>query len=279
MDQLQEKIQEDQLQEVPPETPPEAPPEIAPEIVQEAMDTGWRPEEEFKGDKTKWRPADEWVKRGRDFIPFIKVQNKSLKNDISALKQTIESQKKTTEKLLKMSEKVGQDSYERAKRELTQKQMEAVKEGDVDAFAAIEKEKEDLKRPEPIVEEVQQPQDSPVFSAWKSSNDWYAKDPSLQLFADAYGSQYKGQNPNASYEDVLKAAELKVREEFPHKFTNQQRETPSLVDSGGVGGVQQSSNTNTYANLPADAKAQCNAWVKDGTMKSQEQYIKDYYEV
>ena len=279
MDQLQEKIQEDQLEDT-----PEAPPEIAPEIIQEAVETGWRPEEEFKGDKTKWRPADEWVKRGRDFIPFIKVQNKSLKNELSNLKQTIEAQKKTTEKLVKMSTLVGEQAYERAKKELTEKQMAAVREGDVDAFTAIEKEKEDLKRPDPIVEE-EQPVESTLFSNWHKNNSWYRKagtsegDEDLTMYADSFSYNYRAKNPNITDEELFQKTSEKVKEVFAYKFNNQQRQTPSPVDSGGVGGAQQDTNAKTFANLPSDAKAQCNAFIKDGTIKSKEQYVKDYYEV
>ena len=265
------------------ETPPETPPVIAPEIVQEAMDTGWIPEAEFKGDKSKWRPADKWVERGRTLIPIIKSQVKDYRTEIDTLKSTIESQKKTTEKLIKMSTLVGEQAYERAKRELTEKQMAAVREGDVDAFTAIEKEKENLKRPDPIVEEVP-PTETPLFSEWHKNNSWYRKigtsegDEDLTMYADSFSYNLRAKNPGMTDTELYQKTSENVKEVFAYKFTNQQRELPSLVDSGGIGGIQQDVNAKTYANLPADAKAQCNVFIKDGTIKSKEQYVKDYYE-
>lgn len=260
------------------ETPPEAPPEIAPEVVERAKLMGHIPKEEFKGDPERWVPADKYVERAENLMPILRSQLGKYEDKITTLQTTVESQRKTTEKLLKMSEKIGQQSYDQAMADIAKKQLVAVEESDVDTFKSLEEEKGKLTPPEPIVEEA--PQDeNPIFNAWKANNEWMDTDPSMALFANAYGAQYKETNPNASYQDILNATTEKVKSEFAHKFENLRRDDPPPVDSGGTGGGQQQSGGKTYNDLPADAKAQCDAWVKDGTVKSKEQYAKDYFEV
>jgi hypothetical protein len=39
--------------------------------------------------------------------------------------------------------------------------------------------------------------------------------------------------------------------------------------------VTKQGGKHSYANLPADAKTQCDKWVRDGLM-TQDQYVKDY---
>ena len=41
------------------------------EIMEEARKQGWVPEDEWKGDPDKWRPAEEFVERGKNIIPIL----------------------------------------------------------------------------------------------------------------------------------------------------------------------------------------------------------------
>lgn len=277
MDQLQERIQEDEIQE---ELPPEAPPEIPQEVQDRARLMGHIPLEEFKGDPKRWVPADKYVERAENLMPILKSQLGKYESKILNLESTVESQRKTTEKLLKMSEKIGTQAYEQARRELNQKQLEAVREGDVEAYTVIEGEKEKLQRPE-IIEAPPEPQTNPSFDSWKGENSWYGTDPDMAMFADSYGRQYKQTNPNATYEQVLQASSEKIKSVFPHKFENPNRNIPSTVDGGGVGGGEIQSNKKTFNDLPADAKAQCRKVVADPKMflmKTNEDYVKSYFE-
>jgi hypothetical protein len=273
----QERIQEDEIQE---EVPPETPPEVPQEVQDRARLMGHIPLEEFKGDPKRWVPADKYVERAESLMPILKSQLGKYESKILNLESTVESQRKTTEKLLKMSEKIGTQAYEQAKRELTKKQMLAVENQDVEAFEQIEKEKDLLVKPEPI-EAPPEPQSSPSFDSWKGENSWYGTDPDMAMFADSYGRQYKQTNPNATYEQVLAEASKKVKNVFPHKFENPNRNIPSPVDSGGVGGGELQTGKKTFNDLPADAKVQCRKFVADQKMfliKTNEDYVKSYFE-
>lgn len=269
----QENIDEIKGEEALPETPPE----IAPEIIERAKLMGHIPKEEFKGDPDKWVPADKYVERADNLMPILRSQLGKYETEITSLKSTVESQKKTTEKLLKMSEKIGVQAYEKAKRDLTIKQAAAVKEGDVEQWQQLEDQKDKLEKPEPIQAEPI-PVEDPIFASWKTDNNWYATDGDMAMFADSYGMRLKTENPTMTYEQILSAATNKVKEAFPHKFTNPKRDETSPVDSSTQTNAQTKTDGKTYNDLPADAKAQCNVWIKDGTIKSKEQYVKDYFE-
>jgi uncharacterized membrane protein YqaE (UPF0057 family) len=43
------------------------------EVIDKATKMGWTPKTEFRGDPDKWRPADEFVERGENMLPFVGV--------------------------------------------------------------------------------------------------------------------------------------------------------------------------------------------------------------
>lgn len=42
------------------------------EVEQEARKMGWVEEELWKGDPDKWRPAEEFVERGKNIVPILR---------------------------------------------------------------------------------------------------------------------------------------------------------------------------------------------------------------
>ena len=264
----------DEVQE---EAPPEIP-EIATEVIDRAKGMGWIPEEEFRGDKKRWRPADEYVQRADEMLPIMKSQMTKYETKIGTLEAKLESQAKTSEKLLKMSERVGQESYERARKDITRQQVQAVADGDVESWQRFEDQKDELKPPEPITPEepVEEPL-NPAFKPWHDKNDWYLSDEDLTDFANMYSNKI---NPGGKMDaaELYAKVEQKVKSAFPHKFANPNRANPSPVDSPSLSGTEQPTGGKTYADLPEDAKKQARVWVADGTFKTKEDYAKSYFE-
>lgn len=251
------------------------------ETEDRAQKMGWIPKEKFKGNPDRWRPAEEYVKRADELMPIMKSQLGKYEGEITTLKTTIDRQTKTMEQLVKMSEGVGKREYDRALRDLKAKQIEAVSTGNTEEWQKLEDEKEKLKEPEPIKIEASSPNPAaePVFIAWQEDNEWYQKDDQMTLFADAYGDNLSKNNKNLKYEEFLKMVEEETRKAFPHKFTNPNRTRASAVDAGVTrSSATDSGKKKTYSDLPAEAKAQCDKWVKDGTFKKSEDYVKSYFE-
>jgi len=265
--------------------------EYSEEIVEKAKSMGHIPIEEWKGDPDNWTPPDEFIKRGETFMPFLKAQNRKYEEEVENLKITVstltEREKKRQEeidRLSKMSEKTAQMAYQKAKQDILDQQRQAAGIGDVEAFDELEAKKEKLTPPfQPVAIETKpaQPQvDSPPpeYVEWAKQNTWYETDEFLKAVADATAGRIKKQNPNITFPALLAETEAQVKKEMPHKFTNPNREAGSLVDEGQTrGNVGASSNKQNYANLPPDAKAQCNKLVEQG-LCTQENWVKLYYE-
>jgi hypothetical protein len=255
--------------------PPETIQEISAEVVQRAKGMGHIPKEEFRGDPEKWVPADKYVERAENLMPILKSQLGKYEGEISSLKATVDSQKKTTEKILKMNEKTQELAYDRAVKDVTEKQAKFVEDGNVDEWRRLENEKEKIERPEPVV--VEEPVQNPVFDQWKVSNDWYLKDQKLTEYANYRGEKIQAENPTFAYSDVLSKVEAEIKETFPDKFENPNRAKPSVVDSGATREIVAKKGSG-YSDLPSDAKTICDQNVSQGLYKSKEDWVKSYSE-
>lgn len=198
-------------------------PEYSPVEIK-AMEMGWRPKEEFNGDEESFVEAKEFVSR-KPFFDKIEVQGKQLK----AAMKTIEAFKLHYGK-------VKETEYQRALSTLKQERERAIEDGDGKKYTQLD---EEIKEVEAQVEEVravatapveQGGEDHPAFQSWKQRNDWYVKDEDMRAYADGMGTRLAQQGKPP--EDVLKIVEAKVRDAFPHKFTNpNKRQAPNVNSS------------------------------------------------
>lgn len=256
--------------------------EVDQQIVEKAQRMGWIPPEQFKGSKDNFVPADKFVQRAEEMMPIMKTQlNKydekvqKYESEIMGLKSTLDAQKKTTEKLVKMSKTISERAYEQAKKDLVRQQAQAVSDGDVEKWQALEEQKDKLEKPDPIEMEKEPVQQNPVFDQWHQGNDWYLKDSDMTIWANGYAQQIQTQSPTMPYDQVLKTVETKAKEVFSHKFENPNRQQAPAVDSGN-GSADVKPNKKTYNSLPADAKAACENVVAQGLM-TKEEYVKEYF--
>lgn len=196
------------------------------DIELKAMEQGWRPKDEWQGEEADFIDAKEFVRR-KPLFDKIEHQHKELKQ----LKTAFASFKEHYGK-------VEQAAYERAYKELQTKQKEALKEGDVDTFYAIQEQLDDVKEQAAALKEnrgsvQQEPEVHPEFKAWIDKNPWYAKHSHMKKFADDYGLELAAKG--FSREEVLKKVESAVKEEFPNKFRNPNKDRPGAVESGSRG--------------------------------------------
>ena len=256
-----------------------------PAVIERAKEMGWVPEDQFRGDKSLFQPAEEFVKRADQIVPIMRNQMRRYEEKISDLRHEISTHKDTVERIIKMSEKAQEIAYRKAKDELEAKQIEAVTNGDTEAYLRFKRESDNLKEPEKVelpksVEQQAGNQEPPEFKEWSKENQWYRTDEEATLFADAYATKhpYKGSSP-AEYVAWLESAKGATQRAFPHKFTNPARQSPSAVNTGGLRGDAGATvpKKNSYENLPAEAKKQCNKEIAAGRM-TKEMYVKLYYE-
>lgn len=242
-----------------------------------AMEMGWVPKDEFRGDESKWTDAKTFVERGENYIGIVRKERDELREQTRALRDEMTEMKRTFTEFGKFHrqtvEQTQKQAYEQARQELLQKQIRAAEDGDIDAFNELEKKKEELKPPSGSqAEKASEPQTDPHFEAFVKENTWYQDDPAMQAFADSMGEYISRVKPHlvgkgkAFYDAV--AEEVKSR--MPDQF---QPPPPTAVNEGGMNRVTKKAKT--FANLPSDAKQACESFVRQGLM-TKEQYLKTY---
>lgn len=199
--------------------------EQAPNPVEtEARASGWVPKDEFHGDEFKWVDADEFVRRAPLFKK-IDIQTRELKEV-----------KKTLDMLKVHHSQVRETEYKRALAELKAAKKEAYIEGNPDEILEID-DKIELVKDEQRKFEATQKADveqtvtadiHPEFQAWMNRNTWYENSKPMKAYADAVGIELRQSGMAPS--EVLKRVEILVKEEFPNKFRNANRDKANSVE-------------------------------------------------
>lgn len=198
-------------------------------VEQKAIEMGWRPKEEFNGDEEDFIPADEFVRR-KPLFDKIESQSKQIKSVHKAL-----------EALKTHFTTVREAEYMRALKDLKASRRDALAEGDADKFEQLDDEIKQVEQEAKKLQEVdiapieQERQIHPEFQQFLNKNPWYSSIPYMRAFADEQGKAFaeRGMAPK----EVLKAVEKAVREEFPNKFRNPNKDSaPHVENSTSKGG-------------------------------------------
>lgn len=239
-------------------------------IEQEARAQGWVPQDEFKGDPSKWRSAEEFVERGKQITPILKERNEKLVRDIERLNSKLERQSEAVQELMQYYSKAEQRAYQKAFNELKSKQREAVEIGDTAAYEAAEREIDELTKTPPPQPKAQNEPPAEYFD-FLEENKWYAEDRELAEYADFIGTRLVGtvKNNKDFYAEVAK----RVKARFPEKFDNPKRSAAQAVEGASS---PPKAKGRGYNDLPADAKAQCDRFVKEIPGFSKDEYMKYY---
>ena len=240
---------------------PEGQEEQSPEpnpIELEAMENGWRPEEEFKAEPKnagkKWRTAEDFMDR-KSLFDRIEAGNRETKQVKQALQQ-----------LSSHHANVAKIAKEEALKELRAERRVAAADNDYAKVEEIRDREDELKAEianiRPPVEVQQEPAE---FTEFKTRNSWYQKDAKLTRYADSLGRELlqQGKTPAQIFAEV----ERDVRETFTEKFRNPNRDdAPEMVPSG-----KRASSPDRFR-LSDDQEKIVKSFVSQGIM-TREQYI------
>ena len=264
-------------------------PEVAPEVVKEAESQGWVPKERFRGNESDWVDAETFVKRGREILPILRKNNENLIKDLNATKEQLKEFREAAEEFKRFQkesfERKAQE-YERRIQEIKESRAQAISDGDgqkVNALDdALDAAKEEFKEAKqaakdadkaPTVDTVPSTTIEPGLQAWLDKNTWFGQDKRLTSIANGIGEGLRIEFPLLKGQDFLDKLDEVLAEELPNKFGKQ---TPaSRVESGSGRQGRSGSNARSYDNLPADAKAACDRFVKQKLM-TREQYVADF---
>ena len=225
-------------------------------VEQKALEEGWVPQDEWTGDPEQWRPAKEYLDRG-ELFKKIEDQNRTIKEFKRALDDLKGHHARTRE-----------TEYARALVALKEQKIAALEEGDAAAVIKLD-DQIDLVKDEQskLKQAVNEPQEqiNPEFTNWVDKNKWYETSQPMRAYADALGRDlaYKGLAPA----EVLKEVERQVREEFPQKFRNSNRDKPSSVEGSTNKGGREG---NTSISLSDEERRVMQRFVRTGVMTEKE---------
>lgn len=254
----------------------------APETIEKARRMGWVPQEEFHGDKTKWRGADEYVARGEEMLPIIKANERKLLNEVG----TLRGQLAETRQLLAGAT----ESIEALKEFNSTANLTKVKEHKQDIIAGIvaAKKDEDVAREVELTDQLsqanlaireaetkpkekaaptqqQQPNQGggqdPVLKAWAADNTWFGHDRRKSALALGIRDEMHAQAQAEGRTVVQDRAFYDSITTEVNRVMGGGVKPHSSVEGGGngsgSGGGGGTGKLKTFASLPADAKAAC----------------------
>jgi hypothetical protein len=223
----------------------------ATETDTKARKMGWVSQDEWKGAEDKWRPAAEFVERGENIVPILKDRLDKMEADYNLV---LKSNANEIKQIKQQAYDDALAKFESETEALEVKELQAFDEGDTEGFKKIKKDQKALKEPvKPKVVETA-PAESVVFVDWAEKNKWYKDDSLLQRNANMIGEQIQAANPGIDETKFYGMVEAQIREEFPDKFTNPNRQEAASVE-GGAGSPQQEGQAK-FADLPKAAKDQ-----------------------
>lgn len=263
------------------------------ETESRARRLGWVDKEEFKGDPTKWRPADEFVQRGEKILPIVLANNERLQETVGRLERKFEESiaenkelKSVLGEMRDFARNASEREYKRAKADLESKMAESVTSADTPSYnnAKAQLDVLETERPKPVEKKTETTTAStaqtvtldPIIQDWIKKEEWFTKSPVLSAYAvETYGDLEKTK-PGMTKAEMLAETKRMTVDRFPEKFgANPLRNgAASVSEPRGGGGARKKGKT--YDDLPADAKAACDRYVKNIPNYKRDDYVRDY---
>lgn len=232
-----------------------------------AREMGWKPEDEYQGDKDTWVDAGEFIRR------------KPLFDEIHKNKRKVADIEKSFAKLKDHHERVREAAYKQAIEDLKAEKLKALEDADHKRVVEIDDELAEKRANVPQRES----EPTPEFLEWVEENQWYNTDKTLKKEADRLGVAYHNANPDTPLPDVFKDIEGIIKSRHPEKFKtvnsqNTNRSKPAAVESSGM---QSRVSKSYFDRLSREDQEVVNDFISDPHMKgvTREQYAKDYLQL
>lgn len=188
----------------------------------EARVFGWKPRDEFAGDPADWRPADAFLKRGKEINGFLRKDLNTLKAEIAKRDASLAELQQTMAQFAAFHQETENRAYAKARKDLQAARRQALRENDGDTVAEIEERLDELDEAKPQPRQAPPTRNpeapDPVLVAWSEANTWYRDNAKLRRIADGYGMQLRQSEPNLVGQAFLDKLTAQVREDFPEHF-------------------------------------------------------------
>lgn len=244
------------------------------QIKSDASLVGWLDKPYYKGDPEKWKPAEEFLQLAESQLPLARAAARTLKETNQQLVSRLQEQQEQIAGLTEAMENLKEFHTADTKRKVVEARAKLVEQlkaaraaGDIEAETEILDALTQVPAPEngaeptkkPVVTEVKE---DPAFTAWRAENDWFTKDKrkrgvaigiAEEIRADPTQNHLKGR---AFYDEVGRQTEEYFASRSNSEARSNKTEGGGGAGSGDTGGGGMPKGKG-YAQMPADAKAQC----------------------
>jgi len=255
------------------------------DIETRARAQGWVSKDEFRGDPEKWRPADEFVRRGEELLPIAIERARAAERRIQELEAQFQQK-------LSRVERVSEVALRRQREDLESRYAAALRDaaanGDVERYDQISQARHEVFRQfdDSVREQTEQRQPAPQdvaaaqkVQAWISQNPWFTIDGELNAVAQAHHMKLLREKPGLSLDDNLSETRKYVQQRYPDRFGVVERRAPSASVEAGGGRMPAASTRKTKGanDLPADVRAVAERFVRDGLFKDVNEYAREFF--
>lgn len=260
------------------------------DFEREARRQGWVPQDSFRGDDLDWVDAQTFVQRGREINPILRANNDRLKVQLDSLQNQNNVLVQELTELKKGQSVIQKRDYDTTLGMLKSARLEAMEGGDHEKFFMLDEQIDQLRgQREQLVPQVREtPQQSsapdPEFQAWHRENPWYGVDEWRTVTTNKIAEETRHSYPQLIGRKFLDEVVLEAQTRYPRDFGLAVKERPSnamrhsMVDenNGRRPVVSESRNRYSTADLPGDARAAMQKFVKDGLM-TEKRYVELYF--
>lgn len=243
-------------------------------IEARARDLGWVPAEEYRGDPSTWRSAEDFVERGERILPIVKSHNRKLEADLARTNAEMhkmaalyKASQESISELQAFHEQNLKDRLAQQKLQLAGELQAARDAGDVRAEVDVQTRIAELGRtPEPkVAAPAPAPTPAPAaqavdpaLAAWRAANPWFGTDTRRTQTTMGIANLIAAENPDLegqAFVDRLNQ-ELAARNQPGGGFSKVGGGRPSGEGGGGGG------RGTGYDSLPSEAREACDRMAK-----------------
>lgn len=244
-----------------------------------AREMGWRPQEEFRGDASKWVDAETFVSRGEHFLPIIKADRDRLRAEVAQTaaqlaetKQLFAAAQEAIAELRKFHDEDTRRAVDRARKDLVAQLKAAREQGDVDLEVDVQSQitKIDAAKaaappppaPAPAPAPASDTKPDPDFIAWEADNPWFKTDSRKHALAMGIAAELRADPRNATL--VGRKFYDRITEEVEAYLAPAGKPNAKVGGEGGgrASGSGPGKRSRTYADLPEEARIACENFAK-----------------
>ncbi len=218
------------------------------EVEAQARRMGWKPLEEFKGNKDDWIDANQFIEKTNTEVPVLKERLSFMDKRMAEMQETLLG---TKDLMLKMRQK----GYDDAKRDLEAEIARAKEDFDMEKYDKLVNEKIELEKESGVAEQKKntQPKSDPVLEIWVKDpkNKWFFEEPAMQQDAIEYYASLERDHPYMNSIDMIKGTEEYIKGRFPQKFGVKQKQSYSDVESSNVT-TSPKTGRKSYNDIPSE---------------------------